>query len=174
MNKCLTTLFIVVASLAIGFFIGTYFRPILDLNLVEEFYSKFTTIFVKTLVAVLTVLLSGIVGYAFGSVKTFREEKQKAYSEILPPIVRMAYEPTPDDQKEFNKALSKLWLYSSREVAFKVDKVVSILVDPTRGEITKAIQEAVVVMRNDIYHKWPFAKIKPEEVKHLYMRIGAR
>ena len=122
----------------------------------------------------LSILFSAVVGYLFGAVKSFRDEKQKAYSEILPPVVKMIYNPTEDDEKEFNKALAKLWLYANREVAFKVDKVASILVVPNRGNITEAIQDAIAAMRKDIHHKWPLSRIRPDEVKHLYMRIGIK
>ena len=174
MHKCSTTICAVSVALVIGFFLGLFFRPILAFILAYSAGAKLTDDFAKIIISVLSILLSGIVGYLVGSVKSFREEKQKAYGELLPPIVRMAYNPTPDDEKEFNKALSKLWLYANREVAFKVDRVASILVDSKRGDRTEAIQEAIVAMRSDIHHKWPFAKIKPEDVKHLYMRIGGK
>ncbi|MBW2075780.1 MAG: hypothetical protein JRI58_13735 [Deltaproteobacteria bacterium] len=130
----------------------------------------------KGVIAVLSILFSAMVGYLVGAVKSFRDEKQKAYGEILPPIVRMAYTSTltQDDEKDFNKALAKLWLYANRDVAFKVDRVASILVDPSRGNKTEAIQQAIVAIRKDIHHKWPFSNIKPDEVAHLYMRIGAQ
>ncbi len=59
--------------------------------------------------AALTVL-SAIVGYLFGAAKFFREQKQKAYAEILPPIVKMAFDSRSSSETEFSRALTKLWL----------------------------------------------------------------
>jgi hypothetical protein len=174
MRRNISTIWIVIISFSAGSLLGYYFRPLLSFvnshgNLLGD-----SADIAKSSIAVLSILFSALVGYLFGAVKSFRDEKQKAYSEILPPFVRMIYSPTQDDEKEFNKALAKLWLYANRDVAFKVDKVASILVDPNRGNITEAIQDAIVAMRKDIHHKWPFSKIRPDEVKHLYMRIGKK
>jgi len=161
------------AGALLGFF---YFKPLSAFLISQEPGLGNVGGFAKGTIAVLSILFSAVVGYLVGAVKSFRDEKQKAYSEILPPIVRMVYSsnPTQDDEKEFNNALAKLWLYANREVAFKLDRVASILVDRTRGNMTEAVQEAIVAIRKDIHHKWPLSKIEPNEVKHLYMRIGGK
>jgi hypothetical protein len=125
---------------------------------------------VNFIVIALTILFSALVGYWTGRAKSFREEKQKAYGEILPPIIKMAYEPQPSDATEFSRALMKLWLYGSKKVTRKMERAVSILHHPERGSVTKAFQEAIVEMRADIQF-WPWQKIKPEEVNHLYTSI---
>ena len=58
---------------------------------------------------ILLALLTGCVGFILGSIKFFREEKQKAYRESLPPILKMAYGPgkTEQDEQDFNKAMAK-------------------------------------------------------------------
>ena len=118
----------------------------------------------------LPVLFSALVGYWAGTAKSFREQKQKAYAEILPPIIKMAYDPQPSDATEFSRALMKLWLYGSKKVTREMECAVSILHHPERGSVTKAFQEAIVEMRADIQF-WPWQKIKPEEVNHLYTSI---
>jgi len=119
----------------------------------------------------LFIVIGGFVGYLLGIAKTFREQKQKAYEEILPIILKVAYHPEKKDEEKFGKALSKLWLYGNKKVASKMKRAVSILHDPTRGNITKALQETVAEMRKDL-QVLPWQKIKPEEVKQLYSRIG--
>ena len=176
MCRKLNTIWVMIISFSAGAFLGFNFRPLLAFIISHGFGDENSGGVAKGAIAVLSILFSAVVGYLVGAVKSFRDEKQKAYGEILPPIVRMAYtsNPTPDDEKDFNKALAKLWLYANREVAFKVDRVASILVDPRRGNKTEAIQQAIVAIRKDIHHKWPFSKIKPDEVAHLYMRIGGQ
>jgi hypothetical protein len=124
----------------------------------------------NSIVIVLPILLSGLVGYWVGAAKSFREEKQKAYGDILPPIIKMAYDPHPLDETEFSRALMKLWLYGSKKVTQKMESAVSILHHPERGSVTKAFQEAIVAMRADIQF-WFWQKIEPEDVNHLYTSI---
>lgn len=174
MCRNVNSAWVAIIAFSAGVLFGLFFRPILAFIISHGAGSGITGIIAKGTIIVLPILFSGLVGYLIGAVKSFRDEKQKAYGELLPPIVRMAYNPSLDDEKDFNKALNKLWLYANREVAFKVDKIASILVDPTRGNKAEAIQQAIVAMRKDIHHKWPFSKIKPDEVNHLYMRIGGQ
>ena len=117
------------------------------------------------------LIISGIIGYVVGTVKSFREEKQKAYGEILPPILKMVYHPQDEtDEKEFGRALSKLWLYGNKKVTKKMDRAVSILHNHSRGNIGEALQEAVVEMRKDI-QIWSWQMLETNDVKHLYTRI---
>lgn len=118
------------------------------------------------------IILSAIIGYVIGTMKSFREEKQKAYGEIIPPIAKLAYHPEDTrDEKEYSKACAKLWLYASKKVARKVDDALQIIHDPNRrDETTKALQAAVVEMRKDI-QIWSWQKLRPEDVNHLYTKI---
>jgi hypothetical protein len=125
----------------------------------------------QILFIIISAALGGLCGYIVGVAKTFREEKQRAYEEILPVVLKVAYNPEKKDEEDFGKALSKLWLYGSKEVTNKMDEAVSILHDPKRGNITEALQEAVAEMRRDI-QILPWQKIDPKEVRHLYSRIG--
>ena len=101
----------------------------------------------------------------------FREAKQNAYKEILHPIIKMAYESKQvNDSKEFNKALALVWIYANKKVALKMDKVVSIINKPSRGNVTEALQEAIVEMRKDV-QIWSGQKLKSDKVKHLYTRV---
>ena len=119
----------------------------------------------------LIVFFTALVSYAFGRAKTFLEAKQRAYDEILPIILKTAYTGASEDQEELNKAVAKLWLYGNKKVAMKMDRVLSIMVDPKRGDRTRALQEAIVEMRNDIQFFFIWQRLEPEEVKHIYMRI---
>ena len=121
------------------------------------------------LLGIFLVVLSGLTGYGVGVLKAFREYKQKVYQEILVPILRMVYKSDRGEQeeREFNQSLAKLWLYANKDVARKTDKAVSILHKPSRGNLGEALQEAVAAMRRDI-QIWPWQKIDPSEVKHLY------
>lgn len=119
------------------------------------------------------IILSGIIGFIVGTLKSFREEKQKAYGDIIPPILKMAYNPRDEvDEKEYSKALAKLWLYGSKRVTQKMEHALAVLHNPSkRGEVTGALQEAVVEMRRDI-QLFPWQKLKPTDVGHLYTRIA--
>ncbi len=111
---------------------------------------------------IIPTIITGAVGYFVGAAKTFREAKQNAYTEILPSVTGMVFEtsPTKKNEREFNQALSKVWLYRNREVAIKIDKVAEILADRSRDDIVKASQEAVIAVRQDIQEFWNFGHIK--------------
>jgi len=118
------------------------------------------------------IILSGIIGYIVGAVKSFREEKQKAYGEIIPPILKMAYDPQDVlDEKEYSKALAKLWLYGSKNVTRKMEYALKLVHNPTGSDVSKALQEAVVEMRKDI-QIFSWQRLKPEDVGHLYTKIS--
>ena len=125
-------------------------------------------------IAIFTGIVSVIVGYVIGTMKSFREAKQKAYGELLPPIIKTAYNPQGDDEKEFNAAINKLWLYGSKSVALKMEHALKIMHDPSKGDVTKALQEAVVEMRKDIqlWLLWPWQKLNPKDVNHIYTIIA--
>ena len=121
------------------------------------------------------VVLSGLIGYGVGVLKVFREYKQNVYQEILVPILRMVYKSNRGDEEErdFNQSLAKLWLYANKDVARKTDRAVSILHKPSRGNLGEALQEAVAAMRRDI-QIWPWQKLDPSEVKHLYTQLSGQ
>lgn len=127
------------------------------------------------LLGIFLVVLSGLIGYGVGVLKAFREYKQKVYQEILVPILRMVYKIDRGEQEErdFNQSLAKLWLYANKDVARKTDIAVSILHKPSRGNLGEALQEAVAAMRRDI-QIWPWQKIDPSEVKHLYTQLSGQ
>lgn len=113
------------------------------------------------------IIFSGIVGYIVGAIKSFREEKQKAYGEIIPPILKMAYNPQDSmDEKEYSKALSKLWLYGNKSVAQKMERALEIMHDHSKGDVTKALQEAIIEMRKDV-QLFSYQNLRPEDVNHL-------
>lgn len=119
---------------------------------------------------ILLPILSILVGYWVGRISSFREYKQKAYIELLPPILKMAYDPDSSNEGEFSKALSKLWLYGSKDVTKKMERAVSILHNHRRGNLTEAFQKAIVAMRKDIQIA-PWQKLEAKDVNHLYTKI---
>ncbi len=129
-----------------------------------------------------TVIIAAMLAYAVGRAISFREAKQKAYAELLPPILKLAYrkvwkgDAELDERRrhetELCKALIKLWLYGSKNVAKAMDHAVYILQDrnernKTPHNITKALQNAIAKMRADI-QILPWQKLKPEEIEHIY------
>ena len=120
--------------------------------------------------AIILAVITGFLGFFFGTAKFFREEKHKAYRESLPSIIKMAYEPRPENEEAFNKALAIFWLYGNKKVAKKVDKIASLMVDPSRGDIHQSIKEAIVEMRKDLRLKYP-GGLGPEDIAHLYAKV---
>ncbi len=115
----------------------------------------------------IVIALLALLGFFFGAIKFFREEKQKAYRELLPPIIRWSFRPTEGLEKEFNEATCKLLLYGNKDVAKKLDPVLSIMIKPSRGDLIKAYQELIAAMREDI-QILPWQRLKPEKIKHFY------
>jgi hypothetical protein len=129
-------------------------------------------LFWKIVLIAVSVVLTGVIGYFIGTIKFFREEKHKAYGEMIPPILKMAYHPQDaKDEQEYSKALIKLWLYGSKKVALKMEEALKIMHDPTKGNVTKALQDVVAAARKDI-QLWPWQRLKPEDINHLYTRIA--
>ena len=128
---------------------------------------------VELIAGIVLALIAGISGYLIGSAHVFRDQKQRAYTEIVPPIIKVAYDRnlSDEDEKEFNRALLLLWIYASRDVALKWEEVLKIIHGHDIGKkITVAIQEAIVSMRDDIQLS-PRQKIFPREVNHFYTHI---
>ncbi len=96
------------------------------------------------------------------------------YGEILPSLLKLMFHPEEaKDEAAFNTALSKVWLYSSREVALKVDTAVSYKLYPERGDFLEAMKSAIAEMRRDIQPWWRRSKRKlaDEEIKHFYLSL---
>lgn len=179
MNKflfiaCIGTFVLILISGPMVFGVDDQSSKVPNADLVDEGASKGnhsgSSFAFEIMLIVLFVLFSGVVGYVVGTLKSFREEKQRAYAEILPPILQMAYHPSKADEREFSKALSKLWLYANKKVTKKMDDALYILHDHSRGDLPTALQEVVAEMRKDI-QILPWQKVKPEDVNHLYTRI---
>jgi len=119
-------------------------------------------------------LATALLGYFVGVARSFRDQKQKVYSQILPPIIQMGLDPSKADEQAFNRALARLWLYANRKAALKMERALSFL-KPERAspqERVRAFQEAVVALRGDIQvFPYLWRRLRPEEVNHLYFRI---
>ena len=105
------------------------------------------------------ILITAYIGFFFGSIRPFREQKQKMYAEILPSIISMAYNPQKESEKDFSAALMKLWLYSSKKVARKTEHAIMLFHHQDRGDVTRTFQEAIVEMRRDI-QIWPWHEVR--------------
>ena len=121
--------------------------------------------------SIFLAIFSAIIGYIIGVALSFREQKLKTYIDSLQIISKVVCQPEISDQPELNKALIYMWLYGSSKVAKKFDKVVSIKVKPPRGDIIKELQELIVAMRNDIQFSPCQKLIKPDDIKHLSIRL---
>ncbi len=120
---------------------------------------------------VLIIILSSALGYIIGAVRSFRDQKQKAYTELLPAIIQMAYNPNQADEGAFSISLMKLWLYGSKRVAIQMEEAVSRLHHPERElSVTEALQDAIILMRRDIQVN-PFQRLRRQDVNHLYTRV---
>jgi hypothetical protein len=165
--------FIIVITFLLGLFIGIYYEQAIKIYLNKFNKKEIGSMFLQYIFPFLFIIISALIGYLFGSAKSFREEKQKAYGELLSPILKVAYNHDNGnrDENDFNKALTKLWLYGSKKVTYKMEQALSILHHPGKeADITKCFQEAVVEMRDDI-QIWPWQKINPKDVNHLYTQI---
>lgn len=124
----------------------------------------------KSLGVLLAAYVTALIGYYFGRVRYFREEKQRIYTEVLPVLVKWAYDPSERDNKEFNSALARIWLYANKDVAKSADKVVAQLLKSSPGNATKTLQQTIVAMRRDI-QPFYWQRLKAEDVQHLYLRV---
>ena len=124
------------------------------------------------ILAAVAAIGTGILGFLFGSYRQFREEKHRAYRELLPPIIKAAYRRDLGDEKELNEATAKLWLYANRSVAKKMDLALSRIIKPSRGSATQALQEAIIAMRKDLRLRWFWQGLSSKEVAHIYTVIG--
>jgi len=126
-------------------------------------WTRFFDYLFKSALVVAPIILLAILGYLFATFKTFREEKQKSYSELLPIIVKMIYDPQQSIESEFSKSLTKLWLYAHKDVAKKLDKAIGFFHQPDQQDkVSNALQEAIVEMRKDI-QIWPWQRLKPTD-----------
>lgn len=124
----------------------------------------------QIVLSIATILITGLIGYAAGVSRTFREEKQKIYSEVLPPILSAAYGGSNHSEETLNKAISRLLLYGNKKVAIKLEGVSRILADSSRGNITDAIQNMMSEMRKDI-QVWFWQKLTPQDFNHIYFQL---
>ncbi len=73
------------------------------------------------------------------------------------------------DEVEYCKACIKLWLFGSKKVTLKMEEALKVI--HAQDDATKALQDAIVEMRKDIFKFQYFEKLKPEDVNHFYTRI---
>jgi hypothetical protein len=124
------------------------------------------------LIQLVSIFLTGFLGYIIGSAKSFREAKQKAYTELLPPIIKMVYQPeNQNDIKEFNTALIKLWLYASSDVAKEMEEVLKIIHGHGQlKERTAKLQEVIMRMREDIQF-CSSQELNSKDLNHIYTQL---
>jgi len=134
----------------------------------------------RIIIALIPLIIGGIIGYYLGRVKTFREEKQKVYSESIQPILAVVFRSLDISDKdrqeledEFNKSNLKLLLYSNNKVAKTLQKTTRIINDLKRGDIVCKLQETLSEMRKDIQIKhWRnIRSLKPKDFTHFYFSL---
>lgn len=119
-------------------------------------------------IPVFIVVFSAIAGFVFGRARDFRKAKQTAYVELLPVILKFAYNRVKGDEEAYTAALARMWLYGSKQAALSMDHALGIIHE--KGDVTRALQLAVADMRKDI-QLWPWQHLNPKDVQHLYTRI---
>lgn len=116
-------------------------------------------------------ILTALLGYVVGTLKSFKEAKYRAYEELLPPIVKFTYRrENTEDEKEFSRALCKVWLFANKRVTNKIENLCKIIHKDITGDETSALQEAINEMRNDI-QLWTNEKLDPKKINHIYTII---
>lgn len=126
------------------------------------------------IINVFLVIISATLAYLFGRMKSFREAKQRAYSELLPGILKGVFDAKPIHEDEFNKSIHLLILYSNKRVFNKMENVLKIIhskESKAREELIESLQEAIAEMRKDI-QVLPWQKIDSREIKHLYTKTA--
>ena len=115
---------------------------------------------------------AGIGGYFLGKLRDFRDRKLRIYEAELPLLIRAIFEPTEVADAQVSTALVRVWLLANRDTAKKVATAMSYWVDPRRGNLVSALQEAIVAARRDMQW-WPFwpNKIAADEVSHFFMKL---
>ena len=133
-----------------------------------------------TLIGILVAIAVAVTGYFLGAAQTFRRQKAEAYKEFLLPIIRAAYEDLPPDElTRLNEGAVLLWLWSSKEAAAAVDKVMEGLVKQSKQEavnLTELAQRAIAAARKDM-HPWPWRTwetIEPNDIAHFWFRTTTR
>jgi len=124
----------------------------------------------------ITFVVSGVIGYIVGSLKSIRENKLQKYGEMLPKIVAYAYksEHTSDETKDFNTWINQASLYANRDSFLKLMKVTQTLTQKGNQDhsLTEAMQAAIVTMRKDLNPWWLryCNRLEPKEITHLQFR----
>ena len=128
---------------------------------------------VKSIQLIITIIFTGAISFSIGRAKALIEGKQKVYSESIEPIITRAFKPENVTDKEVNCAVSKLWLYGSKKVTKSLDRVLRIIIDPTRGDIVEATQKLLADMRRDI-QILTCQKLKADEFLHIYQELKTK
>lgn len=127
---------------------------------------------IKILWEIVLPILTALLGYVAGTLKSFKEAKYRAYEELLPPIVKFTYRrENTEDEKEFSRALCKVWLFANKKVTDKIENVCKIIHEDIQGNVTSALQEAINEMRNDI-QLWTKERLEPKDINHIYTIIA--
>jgi len=127
-------------------------------------------VILKVLGAIGLSIVSAAVGYLVGVAKSRREQKQKAYAEILPPIAEMVYRGREANIRAYNQALMKLWLYASRRVTDNLDVPLHTIHGSRPGDREEALKEIIVAFRSDvqIWPHWPLRPLTVKDIHHLF------
>lgn len=129
---------------------------------------------IEILVSILIALLTAFLGFWVGSAKFFNEHKLRMYGEALPALLKFTFNARGySDEKAFNEALSRIWIYASRKVALKLEIALSYSVHPERGDFMGAMKETILAMRDDVQPWWRFfsRRISKDGLIHFHFKL---
>jgi hypothetical protein len=121
-------------------------------------------------------VLTAVLGYFVGSVKFFKEHQLRMYGEALPALLRLTFDPQPGQtEQDFNAALSKVWLYGSKDVCTKLDWAIGCRLVPDRGNFIEEMKKTIVEIRKDIQPWWRLKQrgLATNAPGHFYIQIKA-
>jgi len=130
--------------------------------------------FVEILLTMASAIFVGAVGYWFGAGKFFKEHQLIVYGANLPALMKFTFHPEgSEDEREFNEALARILLYSSKNVVEKIDTAVSYRLVPERGDFVTAMRSAIAAMRRDIQPWWRFRSkfMSEKKIEHMYLSL---
>lgn len=149
--------------------------------------SEKDTLYISILLNFFFAVIGVIIGYIFKSIAAFYENKKRAYSETISALARLMHNTTSNiSSDEYSKIICSLWLFGSRKICIKVDRVLGFMHKPNRDKrnrylkIMKLLKEITLDMRKDIN---PFCKILLKKTKcnlelddfnHLYTNLGEK
>ena len=128
-------------------------------------------------VTLLVGILLAVVGYWFGSARSFKQNKLRVYEDMLPIFVRYLF--SGKDAREFNRELVRMWVYADKAVANQMERAIRAARDvhnPSDGDrdarktaFLREVQTLIAEMRHDVQPWWRCGERtqSPERITHF-------